>query len=345
MESITIKDIAKICGVGVSTVSRAINNHPDINPETKLMILSTIREHNYIPNNSARNLKRADAKAIAVLIKGITNPFFSGIVKVMEEEIQLKKYSLVLHHVEETENEVEVAMELIKEKRLRGIVFLGGYFSHTEEELSRLPVPFVLSTIDVAGKVRKEIYSSVTVDDYSESYKMVNYLCGLGHKDIVIITTDENDQSIGKLRLEGYRKALKDHQITERKEFILSMEDTIPQYSMKNGYAVMKKFLSKNIEFTAVFAISDELAIGACRAILENGKQIPKDISVAGFDGIDSAKYYYPSITTIRQPFEEIAKETIHILFDVIKKNKKHQHQVFQGELALGESTSPLQYK
>ena len=86
MVEITIKDIAQICGVGVSTVSRAINNHPDINPETKARITKTIKEMNYIPNNSARNLKRIDAKSIAVLVKGITNPFFSNMIKIMEEE-------------------------------------------------------------------------------------------------------------------------------------------------------------------------------------------------------------------------------------------------------------------
>lgn len=341
MKAATIKDIAKICGVGVSTVSRAINNHPDINPETKTRILKAIKEHNYIPNNSARNLKRLDAKAIAILVKGITNPFFSEIIRVMESEINKNKYTLVLHHVDDAENEVDVAIQLIKEKRLRGIVFLGGYFSHTEAELLQLQVPFVLSTIDVAGQVKKEVYSSVTVDDYSESYKLIRYLCELGHKDIVIITTDENDQSIGKLRLEGYRQALKDYQIKEKKELILSMEDQVPQYTMKNGYMVMKHFLEKKLDCTAVFAISDELAIGASRAILESGRKIPDDISVAGFDGIDTVRFYNPSITTIRQPIEEIAKESIHVLFDLIKKSKKYQHRVFEGELLVGESTAP----
>ena len=90
MEEITIRDIARICGVGVSTVSRAINNHPDINPETKETIMRVIKENNYVPNNSARNLKRQDAKAIAVLVKGINNSFFSQMIKVLEEEIKEK---------------------------------------------------------------------------------------------------------------------------------------------------------------------------------------------------------------------------------------------------------------
>ena len=142
MEEITIKDIARICGVGVSTVSRAINNHPDINPETKEMIMRVIKENNYVPNNSARNLKRQDAKAIA----GINNSFFSQMIKVLEEEIKEKSYAMVLQHVDYDEDEVEVALKLVKEKRLRGIIFLGGYLVHSEEKLAQLHVPFILST-------------------------------------------------------------------------------------------------------------------------------------------------------------------------------------------------------
>lgn len=340
MESITIKDIARICGVGVSTVSRAINNHPDINPETKTMIMNTIKEYKYIPNNSARNLKRVDAKVIAVLIKGITNPFFTNVMRGLEREIKKKKYSMVLHQVDDSENEVSVALELIKEKRLRGIVFLGGYFSHTEEELSQLHVPFVLSTIDVIGKVKKNIYSSVTVDDFAESYKMVSYLCDLGHKDIAIITTGDNDRSIGKLRLDGYKKALSDHGIPFRKQLLIPMEDSEPQYSLACGYHMMQRFLKKEIPCSAVFAISDELAIGASRAIMESGRKIPEDISIAGFDGIDIGKYYNPSITTIQQPIDEIARESIDILFHVIKDKGAHQHITFEGKLIVGESTS-----
>ena len=130
MDSINIKDIARICGVGVSTVSRAINNHPDINPETKNMIMQAIKEHNYIPNNSARNLKRTDSKAIAVLIKGISNPFFSKMIRVFEEEIQKKKYLFIMQRVDASEDEVDVALELIKEKKPRGSCSWADFF-HT----------------------------------------------------------------------------------------------------------------------------------------------------------------------------------------------------------------------
>lgn len=150
MESITIKDVARLCGVGVSTVSRAINNHPDINPETKEKIMQVISEHHYIPNNSARNLKRQDSKTVAILMKGIANPFFHEMIKILEYEVEKKKYSFLLHHVEEDEDEIDVAMELEKEKKLCGIVFLGGTVGHTEEKFRQLTTPFVLCTIGFA---------------------------------------------------------------------------------------------------------------------------------------------------------------------------------------------------
>ena len=103
MAEITIKDIAKECGVGVSTVSRALNNHPDINPETRRKIMEVIERTGFIPNNSARNLKRTDAKCIAMLVKGITNPFFSKMIEIIEDEAKRKRYALVLRHVEAQE--------------------------------------------------------------------------------------------------------------------------------------------------------------------------------------------------------------------------------------------------
>ena len=275
MEEITIRDIARICGVGVSTVSRAINNHPDINPETKETIMRVIKENNYVPNNSARNLKRQDAKAIAVLVKGINNSFFSQMIKVLEEEIKEKSYSMVLQHVDYDDDEVEVALKLVKEKRLRGIIFLGGYLVDSEEKLAQLHVPFILSTTGMLPKgFSRNTYSSVTVDDTKESYKMVDYLCKNGHKDIAILCARKTDASIGKLRLEGYKKALKDNGIEVREELILPMRSDLEDYSLENGYMVTKEFLEKQIPCTAIFAISDMLAIGAGKALSETNVPI-----------------------------------------------------------------------
>lgn len=339
MASITIIDIAKMCGVGVTTVSRAINNHPDISEETKAMIMKVIKENHYVPNNSARNLKRSASKTIAVLIKGITNPFFNRMIKVFDKEIQRKKYSFILQRVDDNQDEIEVAIELEKEKRLKGIVFLGGNFSHAKDKLEQLTVPFVLSTIGMTPGYEPHEYSTVSVDDFKESYKMVDYLCKLGHRKIAIITASMADVSIGRLRYEGYKQALEDNGLELNEKLVGRMKENIESYSMENGYVVTKELLESGEDFTALFAVSDSLAVGACKAIFESGKSVPEDYSVAGFDGLDITFYYNPSITTIRQPVEEIAEETIKVLYDLINKKITHAHKVFPAELIVREST------
>ncbi len=336
----TIKDIAKICGVGVSTVSRAINDHPDINPETKEKILEIIQEYGYVPNNSARNLKRSDAKAIAVLIKGIANPFFTNMIKVIEKECKKKHYAMELSHVEADENEVDVAQKVVKEKRLRGIIFLGGLFSHSEEKLRKLSVPFVFSTVgSIPENISRNLYSSISVDDRLESAKMVEYLIKIGHTRIAILVAEAQEQSIGRLRLEGYCDALRTHNIELDQNLICQTDYERSHFSMENGYLSTKKLLARKIPFTALYAVADTLAIGALRALHEAGLRVPQDISLAGFDGIDMINYTVPSITTIHQPVEKMAKDTTKLLFDIIAGKRKHQHITYQAELFIREST------
>lgn len=344
MAEITIKDIAKKCGVGVSTVSRAINNHPDINAETRQKIMDVIKETGFIPNNSARNLKRQDAKCIALLVKGIANPFFSNMIQIIEEETQRNKYALVLRHVEAYEDEVDVALELIKEKRLRGIIFLGGAFYHTEEKLEKLTVPFVFSTIGIKASevVGNKGYSNIAVDDRIESKKMTDYLLDLGHRKIAIITEGSEEPSVGQLRLEGYEDAFKERNLAIDSNLVCYVKEDIEHYSMENGYLTTKKLLTSGVEVTAVYATADLLAIGACRAILEAGKRIPEDISVVGYDGIALGEYYNPKLTTIKQPAEDMAKKTIRLMLDVIDGKEEHQQIIFEAELIERESAARL---
>lgn len=185
-------------------------------------------------------------------------------------------------------------------------------------------------------------YSSVSVDDFRESYKIVDYLCSLGHEKIAIITAPMSDVSIGKLRYEGYKRALESHGLKVDDALVRIMKEGIESYSMENGYLVTKELLEFNEEFTAIYAVSDSMAIGACKAIFEAGKRIPEDYSVAGFDGLDISFYYQPSITTIRQPVEEMAEETIKILFDLINEKETYSHKIFSGELLIRDSTKAL---
>ena len=340
MEQITIRDIARKCGVGVSTVSRALNNHPDISPETKEMILKVMSEYNYVPNNSARNLKRSDAKAIAVLVKGMDNMFFNTMISILQEKARKKKYSCIIERVEEKASEVDAAIEVVKEKRLRGIVFLGGNFEHPREKMEQIPVPYVVTTVGIREKEASPC-ASVSVDDYKESYKMVDYLCSCGHRRIAILAACEDDISIGRLRLEAYRKVLEDRGIPYDPALVRHMSRQ-ENYSFGTGYQLTRQLLEDGVEFTALYTTSDTLAIGACRALRETGKRVPEDISVAGFDGIDVGAYYIPSITTIRQPVEAMATESARKLFAMIDGKEEPSAKVFDGELVIRESTGPL---
>ena len=340
MAEITIKEIAKRCGVGVSTVSRAINDHSDINPETKKRIMEAIRETGYIPNNSARNLKRIDAKCIGVLVRGITNPFFAPMIELIEQETEKKGYALVLRHVEAYENEVDVALELEKEKRLRGIIFLGGSSRHPADKMKQLNVPVIFATIgsDISDDFSRNSYSTVSVDDALESRKMVEYLIGLGHKKIAILTEANDEPSVVKLRLDGYMDALKMHNIKADKSLIKYVDKRI--YTMKNGYETTKELIDSGAEFTALYCISDVLAVGALRALADAGIRVPEDVSVAGFDGQELAEYTVPRLTTIKQPLQDISEETMRLLFDLIEEKRGHKHLIFPGELIVAESTS-----
>ncbi len=340
----TIKDIAKLCGVGVSTVSRAINNHPDINPETKEKILQTIEEYGYVPNNSARNLKRADAKAIAVLVKGMSNLFFANMIEIIEGECKKKHYSMELSYLEADEDEVDMAQKLIKEKRLRGIIFLGGIFSHSEEKLKKLSVPFVFSTVGaIPENISKSLYSNICVDDRRESKRMVDYLIGLGHRKIAILVAEaEEEHSIGRLRLEGYYDALRDSDIEINPRLVCHTSQKMIPFSMNSGYMTAKKLLAGGEEFTALYAVADTLAIGAARALYEAGRIVPRDVSVSGYDGIELANYVTPSLTTIRQPIERMARDTARLLFDIISGKRQHQHIVYEAELLERESTRAI---
>lgn len=335
----TIKDIAKKCGVGISTVSRALNNHPDINPETKEMIMKIVAESDFVPNNSARNLKRTDARAIAILVKEIDNPFFATMMRVMEKAIRKEKYNFFIQHMGEQQDEIEAAMELVKEKRLRGIIFLGGDFRNKMDRIARIKVPFVVSTAGLPETPQDCVGSFVTIDDCEESRKMVDHLCMKGHKKIVILASDARDENIGKLRLEGYKKALKEHKIPVDEKLIRHLEGKDTAYSMENGYRMMQKLLKEKTEFTAVFAISDLMVIGACKALLEAGKRIPEDVAAAGFDGLSYTGFFEPSITTMAQPLEEIAKESVGTLFEMIKTKESLEGKYLPAELIERKST------
>lgn len=343
MEKITIKDIAKKSGVGISTVSRALNNHPDISIETKNKVMEVVNEYNFVPNTSARNLKRTQSKTIVIIIKGIDNPFFSQMIHVFEKAINEQGYTFFLRHVDTYENEIDIAIRLVNERKLKGVVFLGGYFKNNKEKLKKINVPFVVSTVNISEILDDSMLAtSVSVDDEEESFRMVDYLCSIGHKKIAILSATKEDESIGKLRLNGYIKALKKNNIKIDKNLICHMSDEYEGYSMQSGFVMTKKLLESNQDFTAIYAVSDMVAIGSAKAIFDVGKNIPDDYSLSGFDGLKNTFYFNPEITTLRQPVEDIANESINALFTMINKKVSVKSKLFKGELLQRGSTKEI---
>lgn len=342
MGDLTIKDIARLCNVSTSTVSRAMNGDFGINKNTRENILKVIKENNFVPNNSARNLKMIESNTIALLIKGIDNPFFQSMLETFETELQKVKYSFVIHTVGEDQDEINVAQELIKEKKLKGIIFLGGWFSNSESRLKNLGVPCVICTGAAPVGDEKVTVPIVSVDDIEGGYHVTDYLCKKGHKRIAIITSKYSDSSVGKLRLEGYKEALKDNGIAFDEKLVRYMDSDLREYSMANGYEVTKKLLEEKMDFSAIFAISDVLAFGAYKAIFEAGRRIPEDYSVVGYDGLDMTNYYHPSLTTIKQPGEDMVKASINQLMHSIEGEEFEEKVQFKGILIERESVNEL---
>lgn len=355
-DNITIRDIAKICGVGVGTVSRAINNDPRVSPKTREQILRAVRENHYVPNNSARNLKMTASNTIGLLFSGIDNPFFQGMISVFEKACDELGYSFFLYAVRENDRVENVAVEVCKERRLKGLIILGGQITFPNRQLESLGVPYVLCTVTVPQTIRELPCSSVSIDDEKESFRAVSYLCEQGHTRIAILAgracESPEDLSrigdtsgmlgVGALRLIGYRRALETHGIAFDPALVSYMSDEIPEYSMPNGYDTMKRLLAAGAEFTAVFAVSDTMAFGACRALNEAGLRIPEDISMVGYDGQYYTDYMTPALTTVVQPVSEMARRTVALLDDAIQKGSPPQRVFYDAQLRIRESVRPL---
>lgn len=335
MKNLNIKDIAKMAGVGVSTVSRVINQHADVKEETRQRVLEIIESTNFIPNNSARNLKRTESMDVGILIKGMYNPFFARMIETIEKQLSHSGYSAMIHYNIDHSKDIDAAYEFIMEKKLKGIVCLGGDFDRvTEKEVKRLKVPLIMASTEVPEALDKSLFSSVMIDNENAAYKAVEYLVAIGHDKIGLITSGEEDKSVGTIRTEGYIKALNAHGIPKRDHYF-----DVGAYTFETGYEAMKRLLIKAPDLTAVFAISDIMAIGAAKAIIEAGKRIPEDISLIGFDDIDYAAYFNPPLTTVHQPVEEIAVATADLMVGILDDDLAHRHLEYETNLVVRQSS------
>lgn len=334
-----IRDIARLSGVGVSTVSRVLNNHEDVKESTREKVMQVIKESNYIPNNSARMLKQNSTNNIGLLVKGVFNPLFSEMTNIIANIIKASKYTMILEQNDYNYgDDFDTLQSFIKEKRLQGAICLGGNFETVEQErLEALPVPVILTSVNTIFGVESKGYSSVGIDNIASAYKATDYLIKLGHKNILVIIGDENDLGISWYRLKGYKRALEDNQMDFDPNNML-----IGDYNSRTAYNVVYKALKERTEITAIFAISDVMAVGAAKAAADMGLEIGQEISIIGFDGMDISEFYNPDITTVKQPIKEMAETSASLLLALLNGTEENKHIILDTELVKRKSCSNI---
>ena len=326
-----ISDIAKLAGVGVGTVSRVINNHQEVSDKTRAKVQKIIDENNYVPNNSARMLKMNSTRNIGVLVRGVFNPFFSEIIDIMRKGIEKAGYFMILHQSDlaDSKDELNNITAFIKDSKLQGLIYLGAQIEGLDNDTFKsVNIPLIFTSANTVYDENIDTFSTITIENDKSAYKGVEYLIKKGHKEIAIILGNENDRGIGKKRFEGYIKALSENNIMFKESNVVYGE-----YGYEEAYVSTKELINNNTNITAIFAISDIMAVGAAKAIADSGLVLGKEISLMGFDGMDITKYYTPSITTIEQPKKEIAVRTIEVLLDMLIEKSSNKHLILDTKL------------
>ncbi len=331
----TIKDIAKLCGVSISTVSRVLNDRPDVSEENRRRVLAVVESTNYIPNNSARSLVKTTSDNIGVLVRGIANPFYTDILRAMEEQIHARGYTMVMQQIGIHDDELTLGAMMERDKRLRGIIFLGGRSDYTPEDISVLNIPFVCCTYgNQYGTLPRDAYSSVSIADENAAYYAVMELYRAGHQRVAALICQPDDQSISQLRYQGYRKALSDCGLVADEALRICADS----YDIQDAYNAVVQWLQTKPSFSAIFCISDMMAIGAMRALREAGLSVPEDCSVIAIDGLEFTDYTTPRLTTYCQPMKQIGQHSVDILLNLLEGKGEHRQEILLTSLRSGES-------
>lgn len=331
----TIKDIAKNCGVSVSTVSRVLNSHPDVSEEVRQRVLDEVERCAYIPNDSARNLVRSSSDAIGVIVRGTENLFFSRLLQTIGDEITRNGYTPVPHFIASEADEVKAGAVLEREKKLRGLLFLGGRYDYIPTELAAIRVPFVCcSYTNSFGRLNEANYSSVSIDDRLTACRAVGELISRGHRRIAAVIPARSDRSISELRYLGYLDALMENGI----EADLALIEETGSFDMRESYEGVCRLLERTENFTALFMISDTMAMAGMKALEDSGKRVPQDVSVIAIDGLNVSKYISPTLSTMVQPADEMARESVQILLKMLEDPGYSRHIRLEAVLREGAS-------
>lgn len=329
----TIKDLAEKTGYGVATISRVLNNHPNVSEKARTAIMRAVEESGFQINSTAKQLKQ-HATSILVIVKGTANEMFSEMLEVIQPLVAKTQYPLYVDYMDEDSNEVLRAIQLCREKKPLGILFLGGSTQNFLADFAKIDIPCVLVSNN-ASELPFPNLSSVFTDDRQAARCAVDSLIALGHRNFVIVGGDRQLSDTSRLRYEGCLESFRNHGI----DFDENLDYQSVRYSCQGGYDATQRLIASGRQFTALFAAADVMAIGAIRALHNNGLRVPKDVSVMGFDGLPLGSFLVPQLSTVIQAAPAMARRSVEILIDHIENGGTPCHESVQYALAQREST------
>ncbi len=329
----TIKDLAEKTGYSVATVSRVLNNHPNVSEKTRRAIRQAVEESGFQINVNAQQLKQ-HATSVLVVVKGTSNELFSEMVETIQKLIAKTEYPLYVDYMDEDSNEVHRAIQLCREKKPLGILFLGGNSQNFARDFDKIQIPCVLVSND-ASQLSFENLSSVCTDDRQAARCAMDSLIALGHRQFVIVGGDREISDTSRLRYEGCMQSFQKHGI----RFDEELDYQGVRFSYQDGYKATQQLIASGRTFTALFAEADVMAIGAIRALHNNGLRVPQDVSVMGFDGLPLGSFMVPQLSTVSQSAQAMAKRSVEILVDRIENGGVPCHEFVNYSLQQREST------
>lgn len=333
----TIKDLAAQTGYSVGTVSRVLNNQPHVSEQARESILRAAAESGFQLNTNAKQLKQQHSTSVLVICKGNTNELFDALLVSIQAKIAQTQYPLIVDYIDETENEVRRAVQLCLEKKPLGILFLGGNQENFLADFYHISVPCVLVTNSAADLPFPNL-SSVSSDDVQAAKMAVDCLAELGHEKIVVIGGHRRYSDTTMLRYRGCQEAFREHGIV----FDGERDYETARFSYVDSYRAAKSLLARNPDFTALFAMSDVMAMGAIRALTDAGKRVPEDVSVIGFDGLTIGEYTVPRLSTVAQSVEALAERSLVLMSHSIEDGSTARHETVPVKLLLKESIKAL---
>ena len=305
MKVYTIRDIAEMAGVSVTTVSRVLNHRPDVNQATRKKVEEIIRDCHFVGNSNARGLKQGN-EVIGVVIRGRSNPFLSSLAEAILDRADTVPDNFVTEYIDEKDDEFQTAVRMTRQNHVKGLIFVG-------------------SLID--DRVR------AIMDDRAMGRLVAEELLSLGHTRIAVFGSNPVAGDSLAMRFSGFCEAYAERGLTYDKTLYRET-----RFSYDAGYEVAKVFFEERPDATALFAMSDTVAVGAIRALKDLGRSVPGDVSIVGFDGIDISRFMVPRLTTVEQPVGEIARRSVNLLLDMMEKRAAPRHILVEALFRKRES-------